>query len=260
MSDVAVSLAHHAFESRRPVAASTPQKPVGLLGLGATLAWGAAGMAALMIFWITGQLPAPWMRLESYPLLVVLSFGHIAVVAVVMAALSGRALPFRDYLALPSLRWRDVKSGAMYGLLAYLALSVIYALIPLVQSAFGGGVGALAFVPPRIDGSGLTLLSIWIGMVIAAPIAEELLFRGLIYRGLADSRLGAFGAVVITSLAFGLVHCPGFGWPRVAGTACIGLLFGWVRWHTGNTWVAMVAHAVMNVMGATLLTVFVLVS
>jgi membrane protease YdiL (CAAX protease family) len=257
MSDVAVSLTHGVAHSRplaRSVAAGKP------LGLGAMLLWSLAGIAALMLFWLTGQLPMAWMQLGSYPVLVLVSFGHVATVAVVVAALRLHGLPLRDTLALPALRWRDISRGALFGVLGYLVLFFVYALIPLVQSALGGGAGVPAFLPPRLDGAGLTLASIWFGMVVAAPIAEELLFRGLLYRGLADSRLGAFGAVVLTSIAFGLVHYPGFGWPRVVGTACVGLLFGWLRWYSGNTGTGIVAHAVMNLMGAALLTVFVLVS
>ena len=213
-----------------------------------------------MVFWITGQLPMPWMQLGSYPVLVVISFGHVATVAVVVAALWFHGLPLRGTLALPALRWRDVRCGALFGVLGYLVLFFVYALVPLIQSALGGGTDVPAIMPPRVDGTALMLMTIWFGMVIAAPIAEELLFRGLMYRGLADTRLGAFGAVVLTSIAFGLVHAPGFGWPRVVATACVGLLFGWLRWHSGNTGTGIVAHAVMNLMGAALLTVFVLVS
>jgi len=250
MSYTTLSLIH----SRRFAGTKAPRKP---LSLAATLVWGTAGIAALMIFWITGQLP--W-QLGSHPVLVLVSFGHVAALTMVMTALWFHGLPVRDTLALPSLRWRDVSRGALFGVLGYLLLFFVYALIPLIQSALGGSAGVPAFLPPRLDGAGLTLVSLWFGMVVAAPIAEELLFRGLIYRGLSDSRLGALGAVVLTSIAFGLVHYPGFGWPRVIGTACIGLLFGWLRWHGGNTWAGMVAHAVMNLMGAALLTVFVLVS
>jgi membrane protease YdiL (CAAX protease family) len=219
-------------------------------------------MAALMIFWLTAQLPPAlhWLSLSSYPGLVLVSFGHIATVAVVTAALWSQRLPFRDTLALPALRWRDVGNGIVYGLLAYLVLCVVNALIPLVQSALGGGVAALPFEPPQVGGTAFTLVTIWIGMVIAAPVAEELLFRGLIYRGLAASRLGGLGAVLVSSLAFGLVHAPAFGWPRVVATGCVGLLLGWLRWQTGNTAIGIMAHAVMNLMGAMLLTVMVLVS
>jgi len=136
MSDAAVSLGHPVADSRPFVSAPASGKR---LGLGATLVWGAAGIAGLMTFWITGRLPMRWMQLDSYPALVLLSFGHIAAVAVVAAALWSHALPLRDYLALPALRWRDVRRGALFGVLGYLVLFVTYPLILLIQSALGGG-------------------------------------------------------------------------------------------------------------------------
>jgi len=259
MSDTAVALTYGALDSDPAVASALPSRR---LGLWPTLLWGAVGNAAIMIFWLTAQLPQSlqWLNLANHPVLVVVSFGHVAAVAVVALALWWHRLPFRSTLALSALRWRDVRSGIVFGLLAYLVLCVVYALIPFIQSALGGGVSPLPSVPLDIDGTAFTLVTIWIGMVIAAPIAEEILHRGLIYRGLADTRFGAFGAILLTSLVFGLGHAPGFGWPRVVGTTCVGLLLGWLRWHTGNTSVGIVAHAVMNLMGAMMLTVMVLVS
>jgi membrane protease YdiL (CAAX protease family) len=80
---------------------------------------------------------------------------------------------------------------------------------------------------------------------------------GLLYRGL-ESSVGVFVTIVLTSAAFGLLH-QGFGWERLIATGCVGLLFGWVRWHTGNTSICIVAHAVMNSFGAAALTMLALI-
>src|SRR5258707_1276221 len=86
MSDTALALTYGALKSAPEMDAAAPGRR---LGLAATFIWGAAGIAALMIFWLTAQLPEAlhWLRLSSYPVLVVLSFGHLATVAVVAAAL-----------------------------------------------------------------------------------------------------------------------------------------------------------------------------
>lgn len=46
----------------------------------------------------------------------------------------------------------------------------------------------------------------WIAFVVAAPIFEELFFRGFLYAGLEESRLGTVGAIAVTSLLWGRLH------------------------------------------------------
>jgi membrane protease YdiL (CAAX protease family) len=226
--------------------------------LWATLIWGATGIGALFTYMLTEQgLQAVWGPGVQPPWLFgFLPVGHMVAVAVVAAAVWMTGRSFCGYLALPALRWGDIGRGIGYGLLCYVVLIITSALYPLM---FGAGSAPNIVQGLTSDGTALALLTLWMAMVIAAPIAEELLYRGLLYRGL-ESRLGAAGAVVLTAVAFGLVHYPGFGWVRVVATGCVGLLLGWVRWRTGNTGVAIVAHATMNIVGAALLTMIVLLS
>src|SRR5262249_61723294 len=95
--------------------------------------------------------------------------------------------------------------------------------------------------------------------VVAAPISEEMLFRCLLYRGL-EAKCGAFATIMIPSVLFGMVHYLGFGWPRAVATGCLGLLFGVIRWRTGNTTAAMVTHAAINVAAASFGTAMVLLA
>lgn len=46
----------------------------------------------------------------------------------------------------------------------------------------------------------------WLAMVVAAPLFEEVFFRGFLYRGIAVSRLGVSGAVVVTALLWTVAH------------------------------------------------------
>jgi membrane protease YdiL (CAAX protease family) len=233
------------------------------LGLWPTLIWGTAGIAALLSVWLTNQaLDALW-NLRLPRLAHFLLLDQIAVITVVVVAvwISGRS--FREYLALVPLRCRDVGRGVGCGILAFIGGVAIVILTRLLLMALGE---AASHTPPTVGTlpfdteTMLILLSRWLSMVVAAPIVEELLFRGLIYRGLAESRLGAVGAIVLTSLAFGLVHYPGpyGGWPAVAMAIYGGVLFTWLRWRTGGTSVPIVAHATANFFGALLLTVTIL--
>ena len=46
----------------------------------------------------------------------------------------------------------------------------------------------------------------WVAIVVAAPIAEEFFFRGFLFEGIRDSRLGVVGAILITSAEIGRAH------------------------------------------------------
>ena len=68
-----------------------------------------------------------------------------------------------------------------------------------------------------------------LAMVVGAPLAEELVFRGIIQSRLERS-LPAWIAVVLQAVLFGLIH----GTPVQIGYAFImGLLFGLLRWRIG---------------------------
>jgi CAAX protease family protein len=79
-------------------------------------------------------------------------------------------------------------------------------------------------------------------LVIVAPITEELLFRGVILRGL----LGRFRpavAVMATSLLFAAFHMN--PWQFVSAL-CLGILFGWMFLRTGSLVLCVLAHAMSN--------------
>jgi membrane protease YdiL (CAAX protease family) len=47
---------------------------------------------------------------------------------------------------------------------------------------------------------------LWATLLVAAPLLEESLFRGFMIRGIRYSRLGAVGAVLITSAGWSILH------------------------------------------------------
>src|SRR5215212_2642469 len=78
------------------------------------------------------------------------------------------------------------------------------------------------------------LISLWLLLLVVAPVAEEILFRGFLYRGLVGP-LGTVSTIVLTSIVFGVLHKWGFGWDRVVAITALGLLLGWLRRRTGGT-------------------------
>jgi CAAX prenyl protease-like protein len=84
--------------------------------------------------------------------------------------------------------------------------------------------------------------------VITVPIAEELAFRGFLIRRLIsenfdslDPRRYTYAAVLLSSVAFGLMH--GERW--VAGTVA-GILYAIALLRRGRIGDAIVAHAITN--------------
>jgi membrane protease YdiL (CAAX protease family) len=85
----------------------------------------------------------------------------------------------------------------------------------------------------------------FIVLAIAAPVMEEILFRGFLYRGLSASRLGVVGTIIVTAVMFGLMHTAK-GPAGMFDTAVGGVLWGWLRWHTGSTWMPVAGHIANN--------------
>lgn len=89
--------------------------------------------------------------------------------------------------------------------------------------------------------------------VIAMPVMEEIVFRGFAYRGLTRTRIGVVGTILITSVVWALIHIN----KSLAGmfdTTLAGIIWGWLRWYTGSTWVTIGAHVINNAL-AVLLTI-----
>jgi hypothetical protein len=79
-------------------------------------------------------------------------------------------------------------------------------------------------------------------LVIMAPATEELLFRGIILRGLL-SRYRPFTAVLLTSFLFAALHMN--PWQSLSALF-IGVLFGWIYLRTGSVALCVLAHATAN--------------
>lgn len=91
-------------------------------------------------------------------------------------------------------------------------------------------------------------------IVVALP--EELFFRGFLL-GLLEKRFppklrilgGGIGlALVLSSLAFAVIHLPKDGDPRALATFFPGLLFGWMRSATGSILGSTLVHAGSNIL------------
>ncbi|MCP3103436.1 CPBP family intramembrane metalloprotease [Myxococcus sp. K15C18031901] len=88
------------------------------------------------------------------------------------------------------------------------------------------------------------------GVTVAAPICEELFFRGIFQRGLTPpAPHSPMRALVFSAVVFSAFHLDPVGFTaRVE----LGLLFGWLYLRTGSVWPGIAAHAANNLVSSVL--------
>jgi membrane protease YdiL (CAAX protease family) len=82
-------------------------------------------------------------------------------------------------------------------------------------------------------------------IVIVAPLAEEMLFRGLILRGFLN-RYTFRRSIIVSALLFGAVHENLWQLPSAV---IIGLLLAWWFAKTRSLWPCVLGHALFNGLG-----------
>lgn len=90
-----------------------------------------------------------------------------------------------------------------------------------------------------------SLALMWVTLVVAAPVGEEILFRGFLYRGWAQTARSVVPAIVIISALWAIIHTQ-YDWFGIFQIFLIGLLLGWVRWRSGSTLLTIVLHGLIN--------------
>ena len=88
-------------------------------------------------------------------------------------------------------------------------------------------------------------LFLYLGVGIGAPLVEEFVFRGVLWRGWRTSALGLGGTLVLTSFLWAVLHVQ---YPTViiCYIFVLGLVLGWAREVTENVWVPVGMHALNN--------------
>ncbi len=132
---------------------------------------------------------------------------------------------------------RAVAFGAGVGLLGFFASAAI----GLIQKAIGLDIQEQAWLVEllREDGIALRLLP-WI--VILAPCAEEIFFRGYLFRFLNEHAGGRI-AFPLSAACFSLIH---FNWSGIVVYFVVGLLFAWSCRRTATLAAPIAAHVVYN--------------
>jgi len=130
----------------------------------------------------------------------------------------------------------------------------VFATLGLIALAFlyGGVVFALDREAFRQDISPFADLvkarTWWLVLIaagIGAPIAEEFLFRGLVYGALRRTSLGIAGAAAASAIMWALLHAQ-YSVYGIAAITLIGIYLALIREKTGTLLVPIVCHGVYN--------------
>jgi membrane protease YdiL (CAAX protease family) len=82
------------------------------------------------------------------------------------------------------------------------------------------------------------------------PFAEELLFRGVIFRWLLE-KLGFVLAALLSAALFGVLHFGG-GRDHIWVTFAYGIVFAWLYFRSGSIWAPVFAHRTTNTISLTI--------
>ncbi|MCA8964759.1 MAG: CPBP family intramembrane metalloprotease [Planctomycetes bacterium] len=100
-----------------------------------------------------------------------------------------------------------------------------------------GALDYLATTPLTRPGCWLVVL----GIVVGAPLAEEIVFRGFL-QGALQHLLPRWLAIALTAAVFGLCHTLPYALP----VGLLGAFFGWLFSRCGSLWPSVIAHATHN--------------
>src|SRR3954469_10688128 len=175
--------------------------------------------------------------------------GLPAVLAVLWLATRMARVPFADYLALRRTSWTDLAIGVV-------ALIVLVVGWDLLSRMLGREIspGFMVEVLKSAQADGALWLLV-LAFAVAAPVTEELMVRGFLYRGWSESAVGPTGAIVLSSLVWTAMHAQYYDWFLFSEVMSIGLVLGVMRWRSNSTWLTIIMHGLNN-FAATLQTLW----
>lgn len=177
-------------------------------------------------------------------LLAVAVLSQIAGIGAVLLLLRLRRVPLRHVTGRVRPVLRTVGVGAGIGVLTVIATTVV---VTVLVTLSGSEDAPDQVLTRDIAEGGATLVLAAVAAVVIAPLIEELLFRGLLHRGLR-ARMRVVPATAISSLAFALIHVEVlFSQPvALVGLTIAGAVMAVAYERTGGLLMPVVIHATYN--------------
>ncbi len=144
-----------------------------------------------------------------------------------------------DYLAV---NW----PARQHVIVALIALVVVLPLSDLLAYLLGQPIVSPfqtdVYTSARASG---VLPLLWLAIVVGAPVGEEIIFRGFLFRSWIRSARAALPGIVAIAALFAIIHVQ-YNWFGILQVFILGLLFTWARWRSGSVLLAILLHAITN--------------
>jgi len=148
-----------------------------------------------------------------------------------------KGMTIRNYLGFNHFGWKEIFKWCLVAILFMACMDTLTYLIgkPIVPAFMVDTYKTARFLP-----------LLWFALIVAGPLNEEILFRGFMFKGIESSRLGPVGAIIITSLAWSIIHIQ----YDLYGISCVflgGFLLGFMRFKSNSIYPSIAVHAFQNI-------------
>ncbi len=221
----------------------------------ATWRWWEALLVYLAGFLVAGLVTIPLsgaIHARATARLVATIAADLVVTGVVVWWLQVAHRRWRGIMGFPRRLGPEIRAGLAFGLGLYpvVAFGVGIALNLVLRAATGEAVRAPRQLPSDLGG-GRIVLAVLLAVVVA-PVAEELFYRGCLFRALRD-RYGFAAGALGSAIVFGLVHFVPAPWQDTLLLMSVmvftGLGLAYIYERRGNLVASIAAHATFNVVG-----------
>jgi uncharacterized protein len=164
-------------------------------------------------------------------------------IAVLAAAARRTGTGVWAYFGLRGFDLRDLALGIVAGTVLAAAIAV-----------YAVATGRALVTPFQIATYMSTPNAVWLlllalSIVVVAPLGEEIVFRGFLFRGWVRPGRNPLLPIIAIAVVWTLLHVQ-YDWFGMTQVFLLGLLFGWMRWRSGSTTLTFVLHALVNLESA----------
>ncbi len=184
-------------------------------------------LLAILVFAIMQMMAGVLMAYIHIPMALSLIISSIVTILILV----GMRMIGRNSLSVKCVDWRLAPLaivGALFGIFAMDLLGEMTDLPNMMEAEFRG-------LASRMDGI--------IALAFAGPIAEEFVFREAVLGHLYRNGCSAWTAILLSALAFGLIH---INPAQVPFAFVIGVILGLIRVKTGNIVLTTLIHILNN--------------